>query len=355
MKEKKYSDFSQKLQGSQRKPLFGQIELTYRCGYNCIHCYCKNEPKTELSFGFWKDILVQLKEAGCLEVTFTGGDPLLHKDFLKIYRYARDKGFLINLFTNAHNLTDKLIDFLAKNPPVNIEITLNSLDKKTYEKITGIKNSFDKTMKNIHKLKDKNLPLVLKCNGLKENRDEILKIKKFVEDFLGKGKFKYDSFLFPGLSGEKEPILHRLKPEQIKEIERKDKQMFAQRQEQAKHQSQWFNPEGLYHCNSWWTRFYINPQGFLQFCHLTKDFSTDLKKEPFKKGFDKFLQILKEKPKTESKCHSCRLKEYCYHCPARAFLETGSREAPVDYYCRLAKISKDFKDKITADLKDGKK
>jgi len=351
MKEKEYCDFFQKRQSAKtRKPLYGQIELTYQCGYDCIHCYCRDEPKTELGFDFWKDILGQVKKEGCLEITFTGGDPVLHKDFIRIYDYVRKKGFLINLFTNAHNLNDKMIVFLEKNPPLNIEITLNSLDKKNYERITGIKRSFDKAMKNIHKLKDNELPLVLKCNGLKENKHEILKIKRFTEKLLGKGKFKYDSFIFPGLKGEQEPLLHRLEPEDIKEIEGKDKDMFAQRIKQAKEQSKWFNPAGLYHCNSWQRQFYINPQGVSQFCHLSKDFSTDLKREPFKKGFDKFLQILEEKPATNSKCHSCQIKEYCYHCPARAYLETGDKEAPVSYYCRLAEATKEFMDKLVNQL-----
>jgi len=340
MKEKSYADFSRKLEGvKERWPLYGQIELTYRCGYKCIHCYCKNEPKTELGFDFWKSVINQLRKERCLELTLTGGDPVLHKDFTRIYSYAWEKGFLTSLFTNAHNLTDEIIGLLEEKRPLNIEITLNSLDRKNYEKITGVKDSFDKTIANIQKLKKKKLPLVLKCNGLKENKHEILKIKSFTEELLGKGKFKYDSLIFPGLNGEKEPVSHRLEPEEIKDIERQDPDMLKQRMKEAGHRSRWFNPGGLYHCNSWWTRFYINPQGLLQFCHLSKVCSTDLTKEPFKKGFDRFPRILGEKPKTDSKCHSCELKEHCLHCPARAYLETGSTEAPVSYYCRLAETT----------------
>ncbi|MFH1593382.1 MAG: radical SAM protein [Candidatus Omnitrophota bacterium] len=347
MKEEDYADFSRKLDSAkERRPVYGQIELTYRCGYRCVHCYCKNGPKTELGFDFWKGVFNQLQEEGCLELTLTGGDPVLHKDFARIYGYAWKKGFLISLFTNAHNLTDEVISLLEERRPLNIEITLNSLDSKNYERITGVRDSFDKTIANIQKLKKRSLPLVLKCNGLKENRREILKIKRFTEELLGKGKFKYDGLIFPGLNGEKEPALHRLEPEDVKDIEKEDKDMLEQRMKEAGHQSRWFNPDGLYHCNSWWTHFYINPEGLLQFCHLSKQFSTDLTKESFRKGFDRFPRLLEEKPKTSSRCHSCELKEHCFHCPARAYLETGDMEAPVSYYCRLAKIE-------AADKKEG--
>lgn len=343
MKELNYLDFINKInQYQQRKPLYGQIELTYRCSYNCIHCYCKNEPKVELEGCFWKDVIRQIFDLGGIELTFTGGDPLVYQDFLEVYKFARDLGFLVTIFTYGYNFTSELLDFLEVNPPLSIEITLNSLERENYEEITQTKDSFRKVMDNIYELKRRDLPLVLKCNGLKENKHEILKIKKFTEDLLGKKRFKFDSLIIPGLNGQLEPTKHRLSAEEIIEIEKQDKDMLEQRQEQLKRQTPFFNPDGLYHCNSWYGQYYINPVGILQFCHLTQKYSTDLKQEPFKQGFDKFRNTLKEKYKTNSKCVNCELKERCYHCPSRAFLEAGNEEAPVPYYCQLAKARKNF-------------
>ena len=57
--------------------------------------------------------------------------------------------------------------------------------------------------------------------------------------------------------------------------------------------------------------------------------------------FDRFLGLLAIKYKDgDSKCITCALKESCYKCPARAFLETGSAESPVEYYCALAQARK---------------
>ncbi|MDD5226816.1 MAG: radical SAM protein [Candidatus Omnitrophica bacterium] len=338
MKEIRFSDFSKSLQGlKQRAPLYGQIELTSRCLCRCVHCYCANEPRKELSPAFWKDILDQVSRLGGLEVTFTGGDALLYPGFLEVYRHAKAKGFLVHLFTSAVRMDPKILRALTKEPPFSIEVTLNSLDDANYDRITGTRGLLDAVLKNIREMKKRGLPLVLKCNGLKENKDEILKIKKFTEELLGKGKFKFDSFIFPRLDQGKGPTSHRLSPEEIETIESGDADMIAQREEQRGHQPSWFNPDGLYHCNTWMTRYYINPQGLLQFCHLTQDCSTDLTKEPFKKGFDRFVDVLKVKYKTKSKCRDCEFRAVCYTCPARAFLETGDPEAPVEYYCELAR------------------
>ncbi|MFA7114686.1 MAG: radical SAM protein [Candidatus Omnitrophota bacterium] len=349
MKELGYNDFVEKLgKANSRKPLYGQIELTYNCPNKCIHCYCKNQTLKELDVSFWKDVIDQVRALGGMEITFTGGDPLFYHDFCEIYKYTKEKGFLVNVFTSGYPVNNEILTLFKKFPPLNIEITLNSLEKGNYAKITGTNEKyFDVVMNNILALKKARLPLVLKCNGLKENKAEILQIKKFTQNLLGKGNFKFDSFIFPGLNCESEIKLHRLDPQEIKDIELNDEDMLAQRIKQSKNKGDWFNPKGLYHCNSWFSRFYISPEGLLQFCHLTKDFSTDLKKKTFKEGFDSFLDVLNVKPKTNSKCWSCDLLEYCYRCPARAFLETGDQESPVEYYCRLAEISKTFMEQLS--------
>lgn len=361
MKEIDFDDFSKTFDQKINKslPINGQIELTYRCGFNCIHCYCKayNKPKNkekELSFEKWKDILDQIHKSGGLYLTLTGGDPLLHADFFKIYDYAIDKGFLVSVFTNGLIFGEEYLEHFSSKRPFNIEITLNGITPRTYESITGIKGSFALVMRTIKYIKERDLPLVLKTNGLKENKDEILKIKKFIYDLLGKGKYKFDSFLCAGLDHSLEPTKHRLDADEILEIESLDPDMAEQRIEQLKHDhSLWRSSEYLYHCNSFLKGYFINPYGLLQFCHLSRKHSTDLTKEPFKKGFyEEFPKLLAEKYKTNSKCVICEYKDNCYHCPARAFVEVGDEEAPVEYFCKLARKKVEQQGKLKKKLRD---
>lgn len=342
MKELNYDAFIKSAVSARpRAPLFGQIELTYKCPLGCIHCYCSGQENRELSPAFWKDVISQARKAGGIEITFTGGDPLLYPGFREVYEHAVKNGFLINLFISGFYLSREILGCLTEHPPLNIEITLNSLKKSNYERIAGRKNSFEAVMTNIGRIKSSFLPLVIKCNGLKENKDEILDIKRFTENLLGKGHFKFDSFIFPGLNGDSRPVSHRLEPEEILEIEASDADMASQRGGESSRTPGWFNPGGLYHCNSWNNRYFINPAGILQFCHLTMENSTDLTGKKLIEGFERFPDILKKKYTKESKCINCGLKEFCLKCPARAFLETGDPESPVEYYCRMARMRKD--------------
>ena len=80
----------------EHRPFIGQIELTYRCNLNCIHCYCKGleDKEEELNTFQWKTYFDEIRQEGCIFLGFTGGDPLIRDDFLELYSYARKKGFI---------------------------------------------------------------------------------------------------------------------------------------------------------------------------------------------------------------------------------------------------------------------
>lgn len=330
-------------------PLIGHIELTYRCGLKCIHCYCKgSESKDrELSSGDWKKIIDVLQKEGCLNLCFTGGDPLVRKDFLETYAYAKAKGFIITLFTNGQALSPKIINYLVKSPPYSIEITLNGITQKTYESITQTPGSFLKVMRSINMLKERKLPFILKSNCLKQNKDEIGRIKAFTQALFpnlprNKYLFKYDLMISPRYNRDKTPCDYRLSFEEMEEVKKQDPDIWKEYQESldCKWPGLTRNRRFLYQCSAWMQQFFINPYGYLKFCGFSDKFSVNLKTATFRKCFyEIFPGLLDEKFKTDSKCKNCKLRPICHSCPGRAYLETGNEEDPIPYYCELAKAT----------------
>ena len=64
----------------KRIPLAGTIELNTNCNFKCLHCY-QVTPHQSLSLSDFKAYLTQVKASGCIFLTITGGEPLLHPDF----------------------------------------------------------------------------------------------------------------------------------------------------------------------------------------------------------------------------------------------------------------------------------
>jgi radical SAM protein with 4Fe4S-binding SPASM domain len=359
MKKSSFSAFIRKtVYKKEHYPWDGQLELTYRCSLNCVHCFCKGseDKKRELATGEWKQILDTLRAEGCIWINFTGGDPLVRDDFLEIYAYAKARGFIITLFTTGYGLTPKILHYLEKSPPSTIEITLNGITKDTYEAITQVKDSFPRVIRNIKSLAKLKTKLILKSNCLKQNKGEIVRIKAWTEELLGKRsekkyRFKYGTLIYPRLNGDKSSCDHRLGFEEILKLRKQDPDIWKEYQKELHSDYPDLDKDRafLYQCTSWMLGFFINPYGRLKFCEFSDKFSVDLKTTAFREGFyHVFPQVLNERFRSDSKCRDCDLRRLCHYCPAKAYLETGNEEGPVPYYCYLAKKAANAMTKATA-------
>ena len=190
MEQVAYGAFSVDLhqrQSGQRVPLQVSIEVTRRCPLECLHCY-NNLPmddmdakRRELSKEEHFRVLDQLVEMGCFWILYTGGEIFARKDFLEIYTYAKQKGFLVTLFTNGTIMTEEIADYLAEWPPFAIEITLYGRTRETYEALTAIPGSYDRCLRGIKLLKERKLPLKLKTVATSVNKHEVLAMRHFAE------------------------------------------------------------------------------------------------------------------------------------------------------------------------------
>ncbi|MBU2540518.1 MAG: radical SAM protein [Candidatus Omnitrophica bacterium] len=356
-----YKDFSLRLHDKgSRKPILGQFELTHNCNLACQHCYVVNEPqRQELSYSELCRIFDEVYEQGCFWLCFTGGEPLLRKDFLDIYSYAYKKGFLISIFTNATLFNENIAGHLKDFPPFCIEVTLNGITKKTYELISQRPGSFELAMRGIELIRKFKLPLKLKCQIMTLNIDEIDLMRKFYDKM--NMAFLCSLIINPRLDGSTQTTSLRLPIEKILEL-RRQKEGLAECSDSSRdilgmlmlpdkkediflEEDSSFDgdnelnlaSDALFRCPGGTWAFYVNPYGELCFCNSLREPAWDLRKNSFKQGFYEFFpKIRSEKFKTDSKCRDCDIKSDCLSCPARAYLETGDREAPLPYYCELA-------------------
>jgi|SRR5947209_1720629 len=346
-----YGDFSrelhQKVMG-ERVPTEATIEVTRRCPLTCAHCY-NNLPmndaearRTELSYEEHCRILDELADLGCLWLLFTGGEIFARPDFLDIYTYAKRKGFLITLFTNGTLITERVADYLMDWPPFSIEITLYGRTRETYEKLTGIKGSFDRCLRGINLLKERNLPLKLKTVAVTTNAHEIFSMKQFAESELGL-EFKFDAMMSPRIDCSQSPLGVRLTPEEVVELDLQDAQRVAEWQRFAKqfngpvHKSD--ESDEIYHCGGGISSFSVDPQGRMSICVLSHSDTYDLRRGSVREGWQDFLLKVRRKKATMlTKCRACEIKALCGMCPANGELESGHAEKPVDFLCSVAHL-----------------
>lgn len=334
MKEIQYKTFSRQTHEKNCKlKRFSvcQFELTFKCGLHCKYCYtdCYNRPRNigeELKTREVKIILDKIFDTGVIWLCFTGGDPLARKDFLEIYSYARDKGFLITIFTNAYSMTKKTADHLKKSPPFVIETTLNGVTKETYEKISQVKGSFKKAMDGLGLILNSKLPLKIKTQFTKDNIKEKSLIEKFIKDL--RLEFRPSYILHARLNGDLSPCGLRVPPKEILGRSGNRKRLVNDCRPGA----------DLFNCAVGESDgINIDPYGNMFPCSLIRKPVFNLLEEDILSASSRLSVLVREKQFTGgSKCRSCDLRESCLWCPGRALVETGDREAPIPYYCELA-------------------
>ena len=345
-----YADFSLGLHQrllAHRVPILGTIEVTRRCPSDCVHCYNhlpmgdKEARHRELTFEEHCRILNALAEAGCLWLLFTGGEIFARRDFLDIYTYAKNKGFLITLFTSGISITPKIADYLVEWRPFSIEISLYGMSKETYEKITRTPGSYDKCMRGIHLLRKRGLPLKLKTMAITLNKHEVWEMKQFTEEKLGL-EFRFDGLINPCIDWSESPLAVRLSPKEVVELDLRDPKRvkewkrFAEEFNGPVHPPEHF--DGLYNCGGGINSFAIDPYGKLGICVLSRS-GYDLRSGSFQKGWENFIRDLRHRKITRlTKCVKCEIKAMCGMCPCNADLENRDCEEPVDFLCEVAHL-----------------
>ena len=83
------------------------LESNY-CNLSCRKCFNEihQDFKEDLSLAEIKEILDDLYQSGVLQLTITGGEPLLRNDIWEILDYAFELGFGVRFFTNGTTLNE---------------------------------------------------------------------------------------------------------------------------------------------------------------------------------------------------------------------------------------------------------
>ena len=346
-----YVDFSSSLHSravARRAPVNGTIELTRRCPLRCLHCY-NNLPagdrearSSELTFNEHCRILDEIADAGCLWLLYTGGEILAREDFLDIYTYAKKKGLIVSLFTNGTLIDERVADTLAEWRPFSVEVSIYGRTKETFEQITRVPGSYERFMRGIRLLKERNLPLLLKTMVLTENHHEIGDMKRFAVQDLGL-EFRYDAMLNPRIDGSRGPLRLRLTPEEIVALDVQDPARGEEWRTLAKRFSGTHRlhepPDKLYRCGGGLTSFAIDPYGNMGVCTLSQHNRWNLRSGDFETGWSEFLSQLRQKTVSRpSKCINCSIRDLCTMCPVNGELENDDPETPVEFFCRTAHL-----------------
>ncbi len=177
------SDFSQDIFSQNDSIRSLHIEIANECNERCIHCYIPHKFKTKMIDPdlFYK-IICEGREMNIINVTLSGGEPLLHKDFIMFLKKCHELDLSVNVLSNLTLLTDEMITEMQRNPLLSVQTSIYSMDPLIHDSITKVKGSFEKTKNALLKLKKAGISLQISCPVMKQNKDTFYDVILFGEE-----------------------------------------------------------------------------------------------------------------------------------------------------------------------------
>lgn len=328
-----------------------QIELTSRCNERCIHCYIPHKYKLyDITPELYYSVLDQLKEMNVLNVTLSGGEPMLHPQFIEFLKAAQKYDFSVNILSNLTLLNDDIVAAMKSTRLSSVQVSLYSMIPEHHDAITTVKGSFEKTKNAILKLIENDIPLQISCPTMKANKDDYGDVLKWAHEH--KVRAVTDYIMMAEYDGETENLKNRLSLDEVGKV---IKDIIS---DDTDYQNEILKPDFEEHCNE----LQNNPEGRvcgvgISSCCMVANGNVypcagwqsyicgNLTENSLKDIWDnspKMLYLRNLRKKDFKECSTCKDQSFCAMCMVRNANESPTAN-PLEinkHFCKVAALNK---------------
>lgn len=392
-------------------PIEGAFELSPCCNLNCRMCYVRKSRRDvdaaggEIPADKWIELGRECAAMGLLVVLFTGGEPFLFKDFLRVYTAFHSMGMQITINTNGTLITDDDVALLKGNGPYKINITLYGAGEESYERLCGDGSAFEKVIKNTKKLVDAGLNVCCHSVITPYNSDDFIAMYDIAEKLgvpfkptmysfppvrKGGGRFGeadrfdtgtlsrleiasiFDRWGYDGFVKSRKEFLERIEGDApaggpgdasdggsgdaAGDAPADEKLSFAARGNEETANCERCENEPLF-CRAGRASYWINWRGEMTPCGMMDVPVAYPFKDGFKKAWEQTVEATK-KIHMPAGCTACPDRKNCTVCGASVYTETGGYDRVPEYLCEyvrgVRKFMEDDPEKTYADYLAGK-
>ncbi len=322
-------------------PLNVTLELTLSCNIRCTHCYNfdREQPRPaagpELSMEEIRALLADLRRAGTLFLTLTGGEAMVHPRFWEIADEAASRGFAVSVLSNGTLLTERACDRLAAYPNLwSVSLSVYGAEAPTHDGVTRTPGSFDRTLAGARRLRDRGVRTSLKFIVMKANAAEVGAMLEWAdaEGF----EFSVDPAITGRYDGTSGSLSTRVDAETLEALYRGPLQSLVgpARTGTGDHD---------FRCNCARGNAAVSSTGEVYPCIATPLRAGSIREKPFSEiwaASPVFRWIRGLRLSDLKTCAPCELKPWCRRSPGSAYLLTGDYTSVDPWTCREAEILK---------------
>jgi radical SAM protein with 4Fe4S-binding SPASM domain len=192
--------------------------FTRQCNLRCKHCYENAGPRPapdELTTEEAKQAIDGFADAGVVALSFSGGEPLIRKDFFEVAEYANERGFYVTVASNGTLITEEVAQKMKEKGVQYVEISLDGFEK-IHDKFRGMLGAWKRAVEGIKDCIDVGLDTGVATTATHYNFKEIPKLAEFIEKDLHAKRFMVFNFI--PVNRGKEIVNQDLTPKEREEL-----------------------------------------------------------------------------------------------------------------------------------------
>ncbi|WP_027364225.1 putative heme d1 biosynthesis radical SAM protein NirJ1 [Desulfotruncus alcoholivorax] len=158
--------------------------MTRSCNLKCMHCYASSDEqagKEELTTEEAKNFIDDLASFHVPVILFSGGEPLLRKDFFELAGYAGEKGIRATISTNGTLITPDVANLIKQTQISYVGISLDGIGSNN-DNFRGRQGAFDQALNGIRACRAAGVRVGLRFTINRHNFLQLPDIFKLIEE-----------------------------------------------------------------------------------------------------------------------------------------------------------------------------
>lgn len=333
-------------------PLNVALELTVDCNIRCLHCYNfdrdERRPRSgtqtcasaaggaPLSLDEIFGLLGDLREAGCLFLTLTGGEVFSSPHLFAVLDRARELHFAVQLLTNATLLRPGVAGRLAGyRNLLGLSVSLYGASPAVHDAITQTPGSWRRTWAGIERIRALGIAVRLKFIVMRQNAEEVAAMRAAAE--AGGYPYNVDLTITSRHDGTHGSLLTRVDDDQLVALHRGPlRNMISDRPRRA--------PDEIWPCNCARGNCAVLSNGDVTPCISVPWKAGNIREQPFAeiwRSSPVFERIRGLRTADYATCAPCPDRGYCARPRGAAYTASGSYTGVDPFVCRTAAIKRE--------------
>ena len=171
--------------------------LTEGCNLACRHCWLapRFDPDGNhyavLPVELFETAIREAKPLGLTRVKLTGGEPLLHPQFVRLLEIVRREDLTLTVETNGVLCTPEVAGEIAKSPKRFASVSIDAADAEIHEWIRGVPGCFEQAVQGARNLVAADTPPQIIMSVMRRNAAQMQAVVRMAEE-IGASSVKFN-------------------------------------------------------------------------------------------------------------------------------------------------------------------